>query len=150
LHRLTRILFVGLYCANPLFAQVTPQHKTQHIIFVMTDGFRWQEVFRGADASLMNKKNGKANDPKQLKAAYWRDTIEARRAALLPFVWSTIATQGQIFGNHDKGSDAQVSNGLFFSSLPRHLRRQPGRIRDEVECLRQCTHVLDLSEWQPQ
>ena len=115
LHRLIRIFCLFVYCPAPLLAQVTPQHKTQHIIFVMTDGFRWQEVFRGADASLMNKKNGKVNDAAKLKAAYWRDTPETRRAALLPFVWDTIATQGQIFGNRDKGSDAYVTNGLFFS-----------------------------------
>jgi hypothetical protein len=115
LRRLLRILVLVLCGAAPLFAQVAPQHQTQHIIFVMTDGFRWQEVFRGADASLMNKKNGMVTDPAQLKAAYWRDTPEARRAALLPFVWNTIATQGQIFGNRDKRSDAYVTNPFFFS-----------------------------------
>jgi hypothetical protein len=30
-------------------------------------------------------------------------------------VWSVIAKRGQIFGNRDKGSDAYVTNGLYFS-----------------------------------
>jgi hypothetical protein len=85
------------------------------VIFVMTDGFRWEEMFRGANASLMNKKNGKVADAVALKAAYWRGTPEARREALLPFVWTVMAKRGQIFGNRDKGSDAYVTNGLFFS-----------------------------------
>ena len=32
--------------------------KTRHVIFVTTDGFRWQELFRGAEQQLMNKANG--------------------------------------------------------------------------------------------
>jgi Type I phosphodiesterase / nucleotide pyrophosphatase len=99
----------------PFFAKSYPQHKTTRVILVMTDGFRWEEMFRGADASLMNKKNGKVGDAAALKKAYWRDTPEARREALLPFVWTVMARQGQIFGNRDKGSDAYVTNGFFFS-----------------------------------
>ena len=50
-----------------------------------------------------------------LRQSYWRDTPEARREALLPFVWTVMAKQGQIFGNREKSSDAYVSNDIFFS-----------------------------------
>ena len=90
-------------------------HKTTHVIFVMTDGLRWQEVFSGAEESLMNKQNGDVEDVKTLKAAYWRDTPEARREALMPFLWNVIARDGQIYGDRAKGSDAYVTNGLNFS-----------------------------------
>jgi hypothetical protein len=108
---------LGLVClfAAPLGAQISPDHKTQHVIFVMTDGFRWQEIFSGAEASLMNKQNGKVRDPAALKKAYWRDDLQARREALMPFLWQVVAKQGQIFGNREKGSDAYVTNGMFFS-----------------------------------
>lgn len=99
----------------PLHARLSSEHKTTHIIFVMTDGLRWQELFTGADASLMNMENGKVKDEAALKHKYWRDDPEARREALMPFVWTVVAKQGQIFGNRDKGSDAFVTNGLFFS-----------------------------------
>ena len=33
----------------------------------------------------------------------------------MPFLWGTIAKQGQIYGNRDKGSDAYVTNNMFFS-----------------------------------
>jgi hypothetical protein len=105
--------FFGSYA--PLGAQVPTEHKTQHIIFVMTDGLRWQEVFDGAEASLMNKQNGKVKDEAAVKRAYWRETIEARREALMPFVWDVMAKQGQLFGSREKGSDAFVTNGMFFS-----------------------------------
>jgi hypothetical protein len=88
---------LGLVCflAAPLRAQTTspPNHKTQHIIFVMTDGLRWQEIFNGAEASLMNKQNGKVQDPATLKKAYWRDDLQARREALMPFLWRVVAKQ---------------------------------------------------------
>src|SRR5215467_12796185 len=88
------------------------QRKTRNVIFVMTDGLRWQEVFRGADPALMNKDNGQVGDVDQLKAEFWRATPEERRQALFPFLWTEIARSGQIFGNRDRGSDAAVTNGL--------------------------------------
>ena len=71
-------------------------HKTENIIFVMTDGLRWQEVFRGADPAL-------SKDKRQ------------SRSELMPFLWNNIAHDGQIYGNRDKGSEAFVTNGLNFS-----------------------------------
>jgi hypothetical protein len=76
----------------------------------MTDGLRWQETFGGADQALLDQ----VKDPK-LTEEFWRDTPEARREALLPFVWSVVAKQGQLFGNRNKGSVSQVTNGLNFS-----------------------------------
>lgn len=96
-------------------AAQTLQHKTKNIIFVMTDGLRWQEVFSGADESLMSKENGGVSDVPGLRKAYWRDTPDARRSALMPFVWSVMSKRGQIYGNRNRGSDAYVTNGLNFS-----------------------------------
>ncbi|HEY4816140.1 MAG TPA: hypothetical protein VIH67_01830, partial [Candidatus Acidoferrum sp.] len=104
--RLAFLCAVLVACSFLAFAQPSAQHKTQHVIFVMTDGLRWQEVFDGAEASIMNKKNGKVPDEASLRRAYWRDRSEARREALMPFLWTVIAKQGQVFGNRDKGSDA--------------------------------------------
>jgi hypothetical protein len=33
----------------------------------------------------------------------------------MPFLWSTIATKGQLFGNREAGSEAYVTNGMNFS-----------------------------------
>jgi len=101
-------------CASPS-APTQSEHKTKHIIFVMTDGLRWQEVFRGAQLDIINKKSGKVTDEAALKKSYWRASAEARREALMPFLWTVVAKQGQIYGNRDKKSEAYVTNGLFFS-----------------------------------
>lgn len=88
---------------------------TENVIFVMTDGLRWQEVFSGAEADLMNKDNGNVKSETELKERYWREALGARRETLMPFVWNVMARQGQIFGNAHKGSVARVTNGLKFS-----------------------------------
>ncbi len=86
------------------------------VVLVMSDGLRWQEVFRGADESLLTPKNfydGRSVDG--LKQQYLAATPEERRRRLLPFFWSEIAEHGQVFGDRDKGSEASVTNGLNFS-----------------------------------
>lgn len=110
-----RLAWLAAAMTGALWAQGS--HKTENVIFVMTDGLRWQEVFRGADAAMFDKEHGKLEEGElaQVKQAYWRETPEARRAALMPFLWSEVAQRGQIFGNRDKGSDAYVTNGLNFS-----------------------------------
>ncbi len=89
--------------------------QTHNVVLVTTDGLRWQEVFRGADASLINEEDGKVADPDSLRHQYWRETPETRREVLMPFLWTTIAHRGQIFGNRDKKSLARVTNGKNFS-----------------------------------
>src|SRR5437867_2478723 len=90
-------------------------HKTQNVVLITTDGLRWQEVFTGADPELMNKENGGVKDTNAIRKAFWRETPEARREALMPFVWSVVAERGQIFGNQKKASIAKVTNGKNFS-----------------------------------
>ena len=93
------------------------QHTAAHnVLIVMTDGFRWQEMFRGADASLLTPKSywdGRNPDP--LRQQFLGTTPQDRRAKLLPFLWRTLIPQGLIFGDLDAGSDAHVTNGFNFS-----------------------------------
>lgn len=111
-----QLLFFFIFVAgSALFLGAQESHKTENVIFVMTDGLRWQEVFRGADSSLINKKDGKVADAEKLKKDYWRDDAADRRLALMPFLWQVVAKEGQIYGDRDKHSDAFVTNGLNFS-----------------------------------
>lgn len=70
----------------------------QNVILVVADGLRWQEVFRGSDPALLEK-----------------GARTMSREELMPFLWGTVARQGQIFGNRGIGSPVEVSNGLKFS-----------------------------------
>ena len=99
----------------PAPAQNAPL-KTRNVVLIISDGLRWQEVFSGADATLLNAKHGGIWEKQaDLKREFWRDDPGERRKALLPFLWTTVAAHGQIFGNQAKGSVARVTNGLAFS-----------------------------------
>lgn len=87
---------------------------TRNVVLVTLDGLRPEELFAGAEEALLAKSAGVA-DPKTLRERFWRETPEARREALLPFVWGTVAREGQVFGNAAKGSVARVANGKNFS-----------------------------------
>jgi hypothetical protein len=85
----------------------------QQVILITIDGLRWQEFFSGAAREYFKRNaNGTAGEAER---RFWRDTGEERRSVLMPFVWGTIAREGQIFGDAAAGSTSRVTNGLFFS-----------------------------------
>lgn len=89
--------------------------KTENVFLIISDGLRWQEVFRGAEEDLLNKTNGGVANVDATRKQFWRETAEERRKVLMPFFWTQIAVHGQLFGNTNKGSIAKVTNGKKFS-----------------------------------
>ena len=89
--------------------------KTRNVVLIVCDGLRWQEVFQGPEPALMNKPYGGVLDIAALRKDFLRENSAKGRETLLPFFWSVIARQGQLFGNQTKGSVARVTNGLKFS-----------------------------------
>jgi hypothetical protein len=55
------------------------------------------------------------DDAAALERRFGGPTPEERRGKLLPFFWTTIAKEGQVFGDPSRGSLARVTNGLRFS-----------------------------------
>ncbi len=95
-------------------AAVTAQPKTENIVIVTLDGMRWQEVFSGADAVILkNKKYTK--DSSGTSKDFWVDDASERRKKLFPFIWNTIATQGQLYGNRWAGNKVNNANPFWFS-----------------------------------
>lgn len=88
--------------------------KNRNVIYITWDGFRWQELFGGAQDILIAKDAGVA-DVEGVKRRYWRESEAERREVLLPFVWKTIAKQGQIFGDPSKNAAAKLENTHKFS-----------------------------------
>lgn len=86
-----------------------------NVLVVTLDGMRWQEVFSGMSAELLTKEGGGVSEPKPVEELYGGATAEARREKLMPFLWGTVAKQGQVFGDGSRGSIARVTNGLRFS-----------------------------------
>lgn len=117
----SRIVLVALLSAPLALFDGVPAHaqsalRTRNVVLIVSDGLRWQEIFTGADPTLLNESHGGIWDKEQdLRREFWRDDPLERRRALFPFLWNTVAVRGQIFGNQAQGSVARVTNGLAFS-----------------------------------
>jgi len=91
-------------------ARIAP---AKNVVIVTIDGFRWQEVFTGADRAYFKQSaDGKPTDAER---RFWREDASARREALLPFFWRTVATEGVVFGDPSRQSLVHLTNGLWFS-----------------------------------
>jgi hypothetical protein len=99
--------------ALPAAAGDPPPGPAHHLVIVTLDGMRWQEVFGGADRDYF--KRDAQGSGGEAERRFWRPTATERRAALMPFLWGTVATQGQIFGDPAAGSTSRLTNGLWFS-----------------------------------
>lgn len=108
--RKLHLLLLTFGIVPQLFAQV---YKTQNVVIVTLDGFRWQELYRGADADLINSKY--TDNKAGIQKKFWAETAVERRKLLMPFLWSTMVTKGQLYGDRDMGNHDEVANIYHFS-----------------------------------
>jgi len=80
-----------------------------NVFIITTDGFRWQEIFKGADSALINNEIY-TPDTATLKMLYWENSAEERRKKLMPFFWNVLSKRGQLFGNRVYDNKVNVSN----------------------------------------
>jgi hypothetical protein len=106
-----------LVCAPLLTTAGQPASSAvaTNVLVVTMDGMRWQEVFGGMAADLLTRESGGVSDAAAAEKRFGGPTETARRERLMPFFWSTIARQGQIFGDPAAQSTARVTNGRRFS-----------------------------------
>lgn len=93
---------------------VRPLNPENKLFIITLDGFRWEELFGGADSSLINDP-AINTDTLLAKALYWDTHQNERRKKLLPFVWSVIAKQGELYGNRNYGNNVNVANPYALS-----------------------------------
>jgi hypothetical protein len=110
-----KFFFILSFVILPL-AICAQTFKTKNVFIITTDGFRWQEVFTGADSSLINDENYTA-DTSLTKAMYWDASAARRREMLLPFFWNVIAKKGQLYGNRMLQNKVNVKN-IYKISYP--------------------------------
>lgn len=86
-------------------------------VFIITiDGFRWQEVFSGADSLLMENEQV-TPDAEFSKMLYWDNDLVERRKKLMPFFWNILAVKGQLYGNRNFDNKVNTAN-LYSISYP--------------------------------
>ena len=105
------MLFFLIVCSA---TKAQSDRKTENIFIITLDGFRWQELFAGADSALIHNKDFTPNAA-ELKSLFWADSPRESRKKLMPFFWSTIATQGQLYGNRLYSNKVNCSNTMWFS-----------------------------------
>jgi hypothetical protein len=89
-----------------------PEHPK--VVLITLDGYRWQELFNGADPQLIANQVY-VEDTIGLKERFWRTTAKERRAVLMPFIWDNVIKMGQIHGNRSKGNKVDLTNKMWFS-----------------------------------
>lgn len=107
---LKKSLFMVLLASLSMQAQ---QDKNPNVIVITLDGVRWQDVFTGIDTNLLDSDYTKEKDV--LTEKYVGTSPEENRALLMPFFWNTIAKEGQLHGNRNKGSKVNLTNKMMFS-----------------------------------
>ena len=96
------------------FSGSAQETDTPKIILITLDGYRWQELFTGADSLLVANREY-VQDTAQLKKTFWRATPKERRETLMPFFWGKVASMGQLHGNRNLGSKMNLTNNMWFS-----------------------------------
>ena len=99
----------GLGLADPIRKD---DPNSSNIFIITLDGFRWQELFYGADSSIIHDPHF-TSEASYSKALFWSEDPQSRKEKLMPFVWNVIAQNGQILGNRKWGSKVNVKN--FYS-----------------------------------
>ena len=87
----------------------------ENIIIITTDGLRWQEVFTGMDSAIANNTKFNQDDSAAIFKKYWADNPGERRKKIMPFLWSVIEKNGQIYGNRYLGNKIDNANRYWFS-----------------------------------
>ena len=124
-----RIQIIFLLMVLTFGGLTAQQMKTEKIILITLDGLRWQELFTGADEWLITNRNY-VEDTTALKDNFWADTPDERREMLMPFFWSTLASEGSLFGNRNLGSEVDLTNQMWFS-YPGYNEILTGKADDE-------------------
>lgn len=96
------------------FSHAQTNRKTENIFIITLDGFRWQELFSGADSMLIRSKEF-TPESESMVPIFWRNSPEERRKILMPFFWTTLASQGQLYGNRKFSNHMNCSNTMWFS-----------------------------------
>ena len=96
-------------------AILSKAQQAENIIIITTDGFRWQEAFKGMDENLARDKKFNQNDSSYIYKKYWAENPKERREKLMPFMWSVLAKKGQLYGNRTLGNKVNNANPYWFS-----------------------------------
>jgi hypothetical protein len=105
-----KIIFLSLAAMLlSFYTRAQPAEKSRNVFIVTLDGFRWQELFYGADEAIL-RNSRYVKDTALARQLFWDSTAILRRKKLMPFLWNVIAANGEIYGNRTWGNKDDVTN----------------------------------------
>ena len=99
-----------LICSG-IFAQ---KQKSENIVVITLDGYRWQELFTGADSLLSFDTTARYNT-EYIRKKFWSNSPAERRQKLMPFLWSELSKRGVLLGNRNAHNYVNNANPYWFS-----------------------------------
>lgn len=93
---------------------IVKSQTTENVFLITTDGLRWQEVFKGIDSVILNNKKYTEN-AKSVIEKFGGTTEQESRTKLMPFLWETVAKEGQIYGNRTFKNYVNIKNSYGIS-----------------------------------
>src|SRR5436190_692172 len=87
--------------------------KTENVVIVTLDGYRWREVFGGADKKILFRDKYVTDTSVQRK--FWSKDPLLRRKMLMPFFWNVIGEQGQLYGHRSLDNGISCANRTLYS-----------------------------------
>lgn len=141
-----------LFCLFLLFIQCAENQKPKNVFLITLDGYRWQELFYGADSLLIENEKYVSNSEK-LKDEFWQDDYRDRRNKLTPFIWDEIVKIGQVYGNRNIGSFVNITNPHRFS-YPGYSEILVGFVDERIDSNNKVNNpnktILEIIHEQPQ
>ncbi len=104
-----------LLCCLAWSALAQQPTRIENLIIITLDGLRWQEVFYGVDTAIAADPAFNHGEQKKIIDSYWAEDIQERRRRLMPFLWTVVASKGQIYGNRRYDNRVDNANPYWFS-----------------------------------
>lgn len=104
----------------------------KNLIIITLDGMRWQDVFTGMNPDIAANNAFNQGDSAYIYDTYWADEVQERRTKLMPFLWDSIAANGQIYGNRTLGNKVNNANPYWFS-YPGYSELFTGFVDKEID-----------------
>jgi hypothetical protein len=142
--KITLFLSTLFICGKSFTQQ---KNNALNLIIITTDGLRWQEVFKGIDTAIANNPKYNEDDSLGIYKKY-----SSGREKIFPFLWNTLAQQGQLWGNRNFNNKINTANPYWFS-YPGYSELLCGYVDDSINTNQYTynpnTTLLDFLQTQP-
>lgn len=144
-----RLLFICVFVVSCIGA-IAQELVTENVVVITIDGYRWREVFLGADKQILFHDDHVKD--KTVRDRFWHKSATKRRELLMPFFWNVIGKEGQLYGNRRYKNKVNCTNGNLYSYAgysEMFVGFVDKRVKDNTAVVNPNYSVFDFIEKQP-